>query len=73
MIAPMIIINVVYTIVDTFSDYQNPVMVYIAKRAQMMQIGYSSAIAWLYFGIIFVVAGLLFVILSRRTFDYSKS
>lgn len=73
MISPMIIINVVYTIVDTFSDYQNPVMVYISSRAQMMQIGYSSAIAWLYFGIIFVVAGLLFVILSRRTFDYSKS
>lgn len=73
MISPMIIINVVYTIVDTFSDYQNPVMVYISKRAQMMQIGYSSAIAWLYFSIIFVVAGLVLVILSRHTFDYSKS
>ncbi len=73
MISPMIIINVVYTIVDTFSDYQNPVMVYISKRAQMMQIGYSSAIAWLYFSIIFVVAGLVLVILSRPTFDYSKS
>ena len=66
MISPMILVNAVYTIIDSFTTSKNVVMSYItgiynnpANGGQVV----ASAMSWMYFlvviGIIAIVAGLL--------------
>jgi len=64
MISPMILVNSIYTVIDSFTSESNTVMSYISTVYD--QAGgnvLSSAMAWIYFlivlGIIGIVAGLL--------------
>ena len=73
MISPMILVNAVYTVIDSFTTDSNVVMVFISKTYQQANGNVlSSAMAWMYFliviGIIGVVAALcsVFVFYQRR-------
>jgi ABC-type sugar transport system permease subunit len=70
MLSPVLIINVVYTIVDSFTDYFNGVMGYIRDVTFVSQLrfGYPSALGTIYFVIIFVIIIIIFGILNRRAF-----
>ena len=71
MISPMILVNGVYTIIDSFTTDSNSVMLYI-KGVQKESEVLSSAMAWMYFLIVILVlaaaAGLFsaFVFYQRR-------
>nr|MCR4906593.1 ABC transporter permease subunit [Clostridiales bacterium] len=73
MVSPMILVNTVYTVIDSFTSSSNRVMsyissVYASSSGQVL----SSAMAWMYFLIVMIiiaaVAGLLslFVFYQRR-------
>ena len=73
MISPMILVNAVYTIIDSFTTESNTVMSYIAKAASQTDGDViSTAMSWLYFLIVvlilLVVAGILsmFVFYQRK-------
>ena len=73
MISPMILVNAVYTVIDSFTTDSNVVMKFIANEYQQANGNViSSAMAWMYFliviGIIAVVAGIFsaFVFYQRR-------
>ena len=73
MISPMILVNAVYTVIDSFTTNSNTVMTYIAKvYSQSNGDVLSSAMAWIYFLIVIlilaVVAGICsaFVFYQRR-------
>ena len=73
MISPMILVNAVYTVIDSFTTNSNVVMVFISKTYQEANGNVlSSAMAWMYFliviGIIGIVAALcsVFVFYQRR-------
>jgi len=73
MISPMILVNAVYTVIDSFTTDSNVVMTFIAQTYQQANGNVvSSAMAWMYFllviVIIAVVAGLFsaFVFYQRR-------
>jgi len=70
MISPIIIINLVYTIIDSFSDYNNRLLRYIQEAAfgTMLDFGYSAALAWIYFAVISLMLILSVGILSRKVF-----
>ncbi|MGN0492597.1 MAG: carbohydrate ABC transporter permease [Acutalibacteraceae bacterium] len=69
LVSPMILVNIVYTIVDSFSDYANPVLQTINDTAfSQMRYGYSSALAWIYFICVFLIIGLVFLVLKKRVF-----
>lgn len=72
MISPVILVNVIYTIIDTFTSYTNPAMKYISDQANGLNYSYSSALAWLYFVCIMVILGVVMMLLSRKIF-YSDS
>ncbi len=72
MISPMIIVNVVYTVVDSFSDAGNPVMKHISKLTQNLDIELGSAMASIYFITVFIIVAFVFWLLSRKTFSYSE-
>ncbi len=72
MISPMILVNGVYTIIDSFTTDSNVVMKFVAsKYADTGGQTVSSAMAWIYFLIIILVVALLGAILSGFVF-YQK-
>ncbi len=67
MISPMILVNLVYTIIDSFTDESNPVMQIIDEvYAQARPV--SSAMAWIYFLIVMLIIGACAGIASAFTF-----
>ncbi|MBQ5319642.1 MAG: sugar ABC transporter permease [Oscillospiraceae bacterium] len=64
-ISPMILVNIVYTVVDTFTDPTNKVMERLLSVQSEWKYGYSAAMAWSYFAIVLVVLGIIFAIMNR--------
>ena len=72
MISPMILVNGVYTIIDSFTTDSNSVMRYINQTYQGSdgQV-LSSAMAWMYFLIVMIMLALVVAIFSAYVF-YQK-
>ena len=69
MITPQIIINVTYSVIDSFTDYQNGVMQYVYKLGFFeMRYGYSSAVAWIFFICILAILGVVNFGLNKIAF-----
>ncbi len=71
MLSPVILFNVVYSIIDSFTDYFNTVLRYIRVvtfQSSEMRMGYPSALGNIYFIIVFVLVIIVFALLSRVTF-----
>ena len=64
-VSPMILVNIVYTIVDCFTDSSNKVMQIVLERSSAWDFGYSAAMAWIYFGIVLVCLGIITVVLNK--------
>lgn len=72
MISPMILVNAIYTVIDSFTSQSNQVMTYISNVYD--QAGgnvLSSAMAWIYFLIVLLIIGLVAALLSAYVF-YQK-
>ena len=71
MISPMILVNAVYTIIDSFTTDSNVVMTYIAQVYRSEQ-EVSSAMSWLYFLIVLAIIGVVAAIFSAFVFYQRK-
>ncbi|HUC90421.1 MAG TPA: sugar ABC transporter permease [Paenibacillus sp.] len=71
-IKPFILVNIIYTVVDLFTNSLNNVIDLI--KVHMFQIdtgfGYATAIAWIYFMVIFAIL-LIVVLIFGRNDDYN--
>lgn len=65
MIAPMILVNVVYTVIDTFTDSANVVMDQISSVFSDQQYDRAAAMSWVYFLIIGIILGIILLLSSR--------
>ena len=68
MISPMILVNAVYTVIDSFTTNSNQVMTYIGNTYDKAQQVLSSAMAWIYFLIVMVIIAAVAGLLSAYTF-----
>ena len=74
MISPMILVNGVYTIIDSFTTDKNVVMAYISKTYSSAGGNVlSSAMAWIYFLIVIVIVALIASVLSAFVFYQRKN
>ncbi|MBQ9784984.1 MAG: sugar ABC transporter permease [Clostridia bacterium] len=77
MISPMILVNAIYTIVDSFTVSTNPVMVFISETAgvtgQVPGREYSTAMAWIYFLIVILIVALIAGVMSAFVFYQRKN
>ncbi len=67
MLSPITILVFVYTVIDGFTDYSNQYIKLLLEYIMNMQISYSSALAWIYFGIIGCILGLSGIIWKVRS------
>lgn len=64
MITPMMLLNLVYTVIDSFNDAENVMLWYINKMSfEEMEFEYASAMAWLFFIWIIVLVAIIFLIM----------
>lgn len=57
LLSPVILVNLVYTLVDSFTDPFNAVLTYVQQTAFAggFRLGYAAALGWIYFFIVFIV------------------
>ena len=72
MISPMILVNGIYTIIDSFTTESNPVMVYVQKVYSEEQ-EMSTAMAWIYFVIVGLIVALIAAAMSGYVFYQRKN
>lgn len=68
MIGPMIVVGLMYTIIDNFIDYANPMFQYIQKVSGRIDFAYASAMSLVNFLVIFLLIGAVYLILNRRVY-----
>ncbi len=73
MISPMILVNAIYTIIDSFTTNSNSVMTFISSVYQQSdgQVR-SSAMAWMYFLIVMLILAVVAAVFSAYVFYQKK-
>lgn len=68
-VSPIILVNVIYTIIDSITDTSNEVMKYINSTA-FSNLNYSKAclMAWIFFIILLIIVGIVFLVGNRLVF-----
>lgn len=70
MISPILLLNIVYTLVDSFTNMRNPILSYIQDHAfKQTQFEYAAAMGWLYF--IFIILLVLVTMGLMRNYIYT--
>ena len=68
-VSPIILVNIVYTIVDTFSDPSNKVLAQVDSLVTVtFDYGTAAAMVWVYFIIVLAIIGAVFLICKRLIF-----
>ena len=69
MVSPMILVNAIYTVIDSFTSSSNSVMSYISRVYQEANGNVlSSAMSWMYFLIVILIIAAVSGILSAFVF-----
>ena len=69
MISPVILMNLVYTIVAFFTDATNPIIDYIYEMSfTNQQYGYGAAMSWVYFAFALLMCGVSMGVVGRYVF-----
>jgi ABC-type sugar transport systems, permease components len=69
MVSPYIVMNIIYTIIDTFTDYGNTVMQTIYDTAIMqVRYAYSCTLSWIFLVCVFTIIGIVNALISKRVY-----
>lgn len=71
MISPFLLVNIVYTIIDTFTDSINTVMSKIFSLVSGVEYEKAAAFSIVYFILVLLVVGLVYIIMNKRI-SYSE-
>lgn len=72
LLFPYIILNTVYSIIDSFTFYDNPVMKEVTELFRDTSYGQASALSIAYFLLIFVLTGIVLFLTSRKSYYLEK-
>lgn len=64
-VSPMILANLIFTIIDSFTDTSNSVMSRVLEVQRDWKYGEAAAMAWSYFAIVMVAVGIITVIVNK--------
>ncbi len=72
MISPMILVNAVYTIIDSFTSQSNQIMTFIAGVYKSQLRTVSTAMSWMYFLLVVLILALVAGVMSAYVFYQRK-
>jgi len=71
MVSPLILVNVVYSVVDYFIRTDNLVMAKIStEMMSRLDFSFSTSMAWVYFGAVMIILGIAIGLISRKVYYY---
>jgi len=71
MVSSLILVNIVYSVIDYFLRTDNRVMAKInISLIRLMQFGFATAMAWIYFLAVILIIGLAMGLISRKVYYY---
>ena len=71
MVSSLFLVNWIYTIVDFFMRSDNQVMEKISEEMIVqLDYGFSSAMSWIYFGVVILIIGVSSFIISKGVYYY---
>lgn len=71
MISPLLIVNIIYTIIDFFMKTDNQIMEKINEEMIInLNYGFSAAMSWIYFAVTIAMIGISTAIISRGVSTY---
>jgi ABC-type sugar transport system permease subunit len=71
MVSSLILVNIVYSVVDYFLRTDNRVMEKINLASlRMLQFGFGTAMAWVYFLAVIAIIGIAMGLISRKVYYY---
>ena len=73
MSSSSIILCLIYSVIYSFTSFDNPVVSLTKQMMSDMKYGYSAAMSWAYFLIVFIILGLIYGIGNRFVFTYDKN
>lgn len=69
LISPMILVNLLYTIIDSFTGASNSIMTAIQETSfRSFKFGEGAAMAWVYFSVIMVIIALVYLLAHHFVF-----
>lgn len=72
MISPLILVNVIYSVIASFTDTSNGVISFIqGYMKQINQYPFASALSWIYF-LVMIVAIVVIMLVSRKLVYYNN-
>lgn len=72
LITPIILLNVIYTLIDSFTDSSNEVMALIEKSIENGQLCQGAAMGWMYFAFTFLICMLVLLVMKKLTFNQGE-
>ncbi|MDR1836548.1 MAG: sugar ABC transporter permease [Treponema sp.] len=71
MVSSLILVNIVYSVIDYFLRTDNRVMAKINLASlRMLQYGFGTAMAWVYFLAVIAIIGIAMGLISRKVYYY---
>ena len=67
-VSPMILANFIYTVIDSFTRTDNPVMLRVVAMKKDMDYAHMAAMTWAYFAIVMICVGIIAVIVNKYIF-----
>jgi ABC-type sugar transport system permease subunit len=68
MISPILILNLIYTIIDNFTDYSNGVIKMASDLAKQMKFENSATVTCIYFLVIIIILGVVSLLTRKKIF-----
>ncbi len=72
MITPILLLNVVYTLIEGFTDFNNTIISSIVSFTRNLNLSYGAALGVCYFFIIAIIIAIVYLALNRKTFYVEK-
>ena len=72
MCSSALLLCLIYSIIDSFVAYNNPIVLLTQQMMNDMRYGYSAAMSWTYFIVVTAILGVVALIGSRFVFTYDK-
>lgn len=73
LVSPIILLNFIYTMIDSFTDSSNAIISNINHAILgNAQLTLGAAMAWMYFAFTLIVCGIVLAIMSRLTFNIGE-